>query len=1072
MSDQESDYDQESEQEDDDYGDIENITKDINDTFKNNEAWFRIQESKVSLSILLNKRLIDQEKYALEISKLNKEQYDIVELVDFLNKILTKEEQKLEQQLNELIQNRITKKEDLVKLKEIETKIKNIRERYYSINTTEIPEESYSDIQDDWGKYENQEVKEIRKLLTRYDIPIPFRKDYKSFEEFETEKNKVFRLGRKYLNIVKINPGLSNINPEVVEEISKKYTLNIRVEILKELEEYKVEPVQEPESQDNDREPLPDIFCTYIEQLMNRRINVVPYVRNFFGIENRIFKSEDGYKNMLLNILLSLNNSTSSELSNSSIDEIERYFNNKYSIPPHLFNKKVKSYITTRKRLEDTDYIKERVVKVNGKSPLIVAKKTPVLSRTDVGNIEYYVSINDSLYNKLKSLNGRTQQVWLLSVNTEYGVIIKKITDFKEYCSGIKDIFLSKSSNLTQRSKNISDPYTLAILKKQKSALLKKIAEIDRFLKTGQIYKELKNEKSTSVRLANLTYVSYNQRKTTKNKLMRLFQQRLGNDIENILFNITNNNPNWYLNKFNNLLFVIYFYPKYIQDIKNGVPGSIHRALNFESEMLYTLSGERYLKPNIYVRQGVIKKIKNLLNTRLKFNKKAGRIIVETILDKESKRLELFLYDITYSDKEYKSLFSFFLDSLNKPGIVESIIVTDRSIENLFSTFISIDKRKLPDYSKLTTKEIEALISQQRAIIKGEKNTDTVEQKVEKLKNVLSLQEEQYSVVDDSLNDILNELEKENISVQRQVLVKLPVSPVLVKELVNAYKRTLISRFYKTNELIYLLELYDYNEISYFSGTSEQLQYNLIKKSLNSGIMRLTNNSFEEVNYMYYLKSIEQIALYLNCSSNLEDIISNFPKEYPGKLTPRVINSYYNQDLFMIFARTHTHYKFFTEDTIKKYSYMHVTYTPKQKEPNEIDGVVFNPISGEFGKNAYSGGFLFQVYFFEKNSQTGKPFVYTESVEVMHPGTKEKSHKSMNIERPGKTPYIKIPIHTGNEIVNVWREVSTHFVNRYPLGFDSCSIFKKPEDCNKAIGLGGYKCEYMNNICKSTFYKK
>jgi hypothetical protein len=287
----------------------------------------------------------------------------------------------------------------------------------------------------------------------------------------------------------------------------------------------------------------------------------------------------------------------------------------------------------------------------------------------------------------------------------------------------------------------------------------------------------------------------------------------------------------------------------------------------------------------------------------------------------------------------------------------------------------------------------------------------------------------------------------------------------LIFELIQAYKRKLITEDLKDNKLLSLLDLYDLNELSYKKNKISQSIYESINKRLTTELNKFSINQ----NY-YFLESLQMISEKINTLPDLESLTRSFPESLSRQ---NVIVDQYGNDLFYLIYRTKNPFDFYNSFIIKEYSQIVKTFTSVPKEVPKVEMVLYNPATRKFGSNAFDG-YLFKVYKLEKSISTGLPVTVDALTMVENPRLGIEIPTRVKYEKPGKSYFIKLPIINPNNPKDNfrWIEVPYGAVGMYPLDYDSCSRFNNENDCNLGVGIAGSKCNYKDGKCKSDYSTK
>ena len=204
--------------------------------------------------------------------------------------------------------------------------------------------------------------------------------------------------------------------------------------------------------------------------------------------------------------------------------------------------------------------------------------------------------------------------------------------------------------------------------------------------------------------------------------------------------------------------------------------------------------------------------------------------------------------------------------------------------------------------------------------------------------------------------------------------------------------------------------------------------------------------------------------------TTFEDLISNWPKNYPGNLG---ITDIYGNDLLYFMLRNPP-INFYDQFKKRAYSELIKSVKVNPKEEYKVEMVLYNPATGEIGRDVYNG-YLFEVYRLEKDLNTGLPVMIQAVKEQFNERNGKVTIIPIQYEQPGKQCFIKVPIINPIDPNDTfrWKEVKCGLVGMYPLSYDSCNRFINEDDCNKpeSLGIGRSKCFYdsQNKICKAEY---
>ena len=295
------------------------------------------------------------------------------------------------------------------------------------------------------------------------------------------------------------------------------------------------------------------------------------------------------------------------------------------------------------------------------------------------------------------------------------------------------------------------------------------------------------------------------------------------------------------------------------------------------------------------------------------------------------------------------------------------------------------------------------------------------------------------------------------------------VDNFIINQIVNSYKLVLLKNYIKKKKInstiTRIIEIIDY--INYI------LSKNLIDKNDHSRLLNyylysvliyyIKLEDYINLNNYFYSISFKIINKKIGINANsLNDLVNNWPKYYKKvgnkeldtlllKLTSNKSPSdYYNKNIILEVDNYLTN--------------------PLSNNKKLIKGVIYDPESGKYDT---TNGYLFNVFFFEKDPKTGNPIEISNIVETKIPKSGRTIAKNVNILKEGKIPFIKIKQFNPDnqrEIIEVFKEIPKIKVKNYPIDYDTCNNISE-KDCNNSKGLGNYPCNFVNNKCINTFNK-
>lgn len=1167
------------------YGDEpETIENELNRMKENRETKEYLINQKLQLLLLYNSNQIDADIYFGNLKSINANLFELEYNTEYLNSAVVELEIKFEEAINKYIAKtgkgeKLTTAE-IDELKLLEQTLNKLREEYFENEEPLVPEKSLVYEYDsegyltNWEYFEEEEINEMKKILKQYKLGIKYPKPSKfnSKEEYENALDKFYKFMIKFLPayVPKITPTKIGVELEktdkipVMEQIKKDVAelkklgiilsendlleidrlKNIKFELLKLEKDQLIGCIESSEF----------VYSqNYIQQLWNNRKSVIKY-------RPSNIKEPINIKEVLVNLLVSLGKKRS-DLLKYSKNELSEVLENQYQIPQKLYYYQTSDYET--QILGRDSNPKSITLKFNTSYPIVMINKTPIPEGTDITNEKYYstyIPINDTLYSKLKEKGSGVEKIWSIPIKTSEGnYVLKKIDNFEEYLMNIKQIINKNiifTRNQINESKDIKRIKNLeALIEKN----LNHIQQIDEYLLNKTLTPFFKiTRQNSSLTIPGITYITNWQRKVSNKKLLNALTrnvdrsyssiaQELVNKLEDLIFSKKTGIQD-YFDKVNNILFILDSYPEFKLQLLSGQI-NIYQLVNYHS--IYTVSNIKKIK-SINNRTESLNKIYNKLFNSLNFKDfKNSKVLKEVIVRRESKRLELLIFDLS-TELDYNFIVNKFIKLLVYPfsdnlvkGLItdEQLVIIIRNIKlRLFENIIEKSKEELKttifSYTKFDISELEALLSSERLKIKELISDKMKQEAINKRgnfilkwmppKNVVSdyefnrwntllktgdlnqlnnykdfLMIKYHVVINSEINSIqkeINKTEKKINDIQKERIKKigyayrvfskfkklvnkpkLPVSSIenineysqisnrLIYELLQVYKRKLIFESTKNKNLLNVLELYDLNELKYFLGEVSQEDYTNIRNNLYNNITKLNNNV--ELLNKYYEEALQKILSVLNINgTTFEDLISNWPKNYPGNLG---ITDIYGNDLLYFILRNPP-INFYDQFKKKAYSQLIESVKVNPKEEYKVEMVLYNPDTGEIGRDVYNG-YLFEVYRLEKDLNTGLPVMIQAVKEQFNERNGKVTIVPVQYEQPGKQCFIKVPIINPIDPNDTfrWKEVKCGLVGMYPLSYDSCNRFINEDECNKpeSLGIGRSKCFYdsQNKICKAEY---
>jgi hypothetical protein len=355
------------------------------------------------------------------------------------------------------------------------------------------------------------------------------------------------------------------------------------------------------------------------------------------------------------------------------------------------------------------------------------------------------------------------------------------------------------------------------------------------------------------------------------------------------------------------------------------------------------------------------------------------------------------------------------------------------------------------------------------------------------------------------------------------------MTPQLVTEVVNAYKRNLIlnipdifkvysnvkvvdnifienydfkpyvitTQLYdqhpeKTNKniIITYMEMYDvneyYNNLKLYGVSSiESSLYNSVKNYLATMIDNYITKDYKSIERQYFKIALRGVADFLNIqlpdtslSQQVEHLANNWPKNYEPQ---KQIVDYYSQDLFGKLLVSNYRYPGVTEPPILKnmdpldfyniYILRNYEIIVKKSKKTSLQefrryGILFNEATGLYGDQAYDG-VLYPVEKLDKDFTTGNPIAQVQIVAERDPRTGEWLPVQRTTYKRGPYAFIKRYLGTSQigKLEEIWHEVPAGSVRLYKTDYDSCERFNSKQNC-KGLGMSGKPCEWNDILRK------
>ena len=760
----ESEFDTDGEQEG--YAEIENLEEQLDQDSKNIKQKEYLNSEKLKLLLQYNKGFLDNDIYYGSLNKIDKELFEIEILNDNINNTFINKEveftELLDTYINRSKQGIKLNQDEIKTIKSLELLINNLREEYSNRSKPLEPEESFVHEFDDegylsnWEVFEEKEMKEMVSLAKRYKlkISIPKESNFISKQEYSNAKDKFFKFMIPYLPNYVSKLKITSIGE--VTERTENIPLSLRIK--DEIEEINKLGIKLSQQDKDDilefkklKSKLSDltsdvlINCIGKTDIISENIGNLPYilqlklnkraVLKYKPVQITTTKEPKDEKMLLLNLLSSLGEKN---LENKTIPELEKILDLKYEIPPSLYYNKKNKYSTLI--IDKNGYQRNLSFNYNANIPLLMIKKTPIPEGTPLTNKNYYetyLPVNDYIYSHSPNKDN-IKEIWSVPVMTSDGkYVLKRIETFKEYLQEMRRIIIE---NIKKNEKSISDENNLIKRETLKQVLdinKDKVFQIDEYLKNKRILPSLKERGVVSkVNIPGVTYITEWQRKVNIKKLLigitknvptlnNTNANQVIENLENIIFSKSQSVED-YLDKIDNMLFIFNAYPTIKTDI-------LLNKINLYQIVIFDKIYSKKFKSSVSTKMRLIilSQIKKVLSSSLQGQFKKSKILEDIILNNESKKIELLLFDLfNDNNTEYLrsskqiikllSLKSFATDIIKGNITNEQLVVLIKNLKlNLvIGDNTNISNLKPVSIKQLTLKEIDALLSQDRLLLK------------------------------------------------------------------------------------------------------------------------------------------------------------------------------------------------------------------------------------------------------------------------------------------------------------------------------------------------------------------
>jgi len=343
------------------------------------------------------------------------------------------------------------------------------------------------------------------------------------------------------------------------------------------------------------------------------------------------------------------------------------------------------------------------------------------------------------LYSTLKKKGINVQECWVIPVLTSSGnYVLKRVDSFEEYLSEIKRINEQNIANLINSKSKENNLVRIANIEQVIETFRDRIYQIDEYINNKRILPPMISRKNVSIpNIPGISYITEWQRKLSITKMNNALRKntpgnipgKLIDDLERYIYREHSGSVDSYLEKIQNIIFIFDTYPEFKLKLINGEI-NIYQLAIFDRDFMLSEYAKNPDKPTIKIRMNIIKQIKDSLNKSLSFKKQFmnSQILKDIVITNESKKIELLLFDL-YGNNEYsnKSNIENLIKLLSMESFATRIVSGEISSEQLINIFnriilginkeistITVSNLKPVKYNKLNTREIEALLSQER----------------------------------------------------------------------------------------------------------------------------------------------------------------------------------------------------------------------------------------------------------------------------------------------------------------------------------------------------------------------
>ena len=441
---------------------------------------------------------------------------------------------------------------------------------------------------------------------------------------------------------------------------------------------------------------------------------------------------------------------------------------------------------------------------------------------------------------------------------------------------------------------------------------------------------------------------------------------------------------------------------------KEQLIACILNAPKFKSYISYTISQEptqtitKVVKERTKARQPETSIYSTQTIDELKTILTAQRALLEQ-LQKQQKTEEIKnLFPLTISDKKIKEL-------VLPMGITpQDKIKWNRLVEQ-------ITKPK----ANLITRQTN--VNQLREIYKTYQTNNNKQNEIKSILQDVRKLNEAISLKKENKQQNQNGDEITQLHYQQIVPIKYPkLDKTRIIQLIYAVRRKLLPK-----ELVYLVELYDLNELTNVSRVKYASKrqriissdiYIKIKKDLFRKIQSISPNfkaQFKQA--LQQAVGLISQATGINIippTTNLTVIVKKFVKGWSPTWNGEVVKDVYGQNVFETLLASVSPFSFYSAQSNKVYETLVKKFTPPKQETYTR-------------AQAMHDGKWYNVQFLDKNPVSGQPSLIYKSELELNPKTKRYEVVNKISTRNGVTPYIKIVLRTeqSGENKEIWKEV-------------------------------------------------